>query len=1218
MLITRCAALVDVRSRLLHADAISLLKGCSDAVLPRDAYPETHHEALAPSFWLVSLRPGSHAAQIEAWADSPPGSSFFVGHQIVVQSQMQLGRMLSPSSPALSAELFPASLKLNVKDAATICRASSSRSSASDVHLVARASEPWAATLDEKLLLGLRMRIRTHSATSPSAPTHLCSLSVSVPSQHSALLAHWLISQPSVLFMQVRPVFTTLNNNAAWKLQSGVPSLHTMWQQGLRGEGQLVSVGDTGIHPNSCFFSPQFSRDTVQSTIRSGASGSCSIMPRLNFSASSPHPKLHAYLRYTSTDFSDIAGGHGTHVCGSASGSSSSRELAAFNGMAPSSKLVFIDLAQEANLIVPDDLGSDYFPCIHEAGARISSNSWGGVDNTYDLYASSTDSFVYAHDDLLVLVAAGNDGTRGEYTVGTPATAKNILAVGAVTNSIITDCQSCMLNPSSVFFSVESSNVSFVPATFSADICSLKPPSWPRPVPLYRPPLHEAGACEDFQVVTCNAMRDKAVVLSRGICVFTEKSRRAIACGASVVIIVNINSEQPIVMDGEAPAQRVPVFSVGRQFPAVAQSISGPYFSSSTFSSSVIAPFSSLGPTRDGRTKPDIVAPGSPIFSSNALDSPNSCTSSGTCTSSSSTQNVAPKSGTSMATPLVAGIAALIRQYLAEGFYPGGFRGSGISIDPSAALMRAIIIGGSRSVRPLMQKQRLMAPFAQDETPSFAQGWGSPVASFMLPFANATFPARSFSIKLFDRWPISAQSGSLSAQFWVQQDASPLTVTLAWTDPASLPVTDTRGLLVNDIDLLLVSPQGKMYAGNSLWSIQLAPNSIRVPLSDTVNNQEQVHVPRAELGMWGVHVRSSRLSTASQLVAVAIAGEGHFVPGSAPNRCSSWCKGTCASGDTCLCTGIQWGPACDGVVVDIPLRGIFGSYSEDVILAVGGWRYYRFVPSSVGSTLDIYMFSADGDPDLFVSSDDSRVPDLLINSMKDQRCDTCGEELPYENCDPCVDDVCRGTTQGCFTANRIESRQAVIVGFHASCCKTSVFKIKFVCQSSLAIVLIVIGLLFALIIVFLLWKWRERIYAFSRKIASSWRRSTTRPRLSNFINGASIRQVRATTLFVNCDAHSRQRSSSANIREVGVSLPTRPRQSRTGYSTLEDGISVGTSREHFGRRMTLLTTSSQTSKATDQICSNMHVRDTWTQKLTKCCADAAGRRRIMSLRGRKA
>jgi len=957
------------------------------------------------------------------------------------------------------------------------------------------------------------------------------------------------------MFVQLRPAFTTHNNNAAWQLQSGLPSLQPVWQHGLRGEGQLLSVGDTGIHPNSCFFSPASAREAVQSTIRSGAAvGSCNLLPLLNLSAPSPHPKLHAYLRYTSTDFTDVVEGHGTHVCGSASGSSGSPQLSAFNGMAPASKMVFIDLDKDGVLIVPDDLSTDYFPCVYQAGARISSNSWGADDNVYDLYASSMDAFVHAHDDLLVLVAAGNEGAKGEYTVGTPATAKNILAVGAVTSAIVTDCRNCIFNPNSITFAVGGSNVSFIPAPFGADVCSLSP----RSIPLYRPPPQEAGGCQNFAADTCARMTGNAVVLSRGICTFVDKSQRAFACAASVVIIVNINDDKPLLMSGTGQMVNVPVFSVGRQFSAVAAAITGPFIDVASSTARVLAQFSSRGPTRDGRMKPDIVAPGSPIYSSNAVDSPNSCTAAGTCPSSSAPPNVAAKSGTSMATPLVAGTAALMRQYLAEGFYPGGFRGSDRSVDPSAALMRALIIGSSRSTLQPTQKLRSMQPFAQDETPSFAQGWGAPVAAAVLPFANATAPFRSFSLKLFDRWPISAETAPLSAQFLVSRDASPLTVTLAWTDPPSLPAADNRGVLVNDIDLLLVSPQGQLYAGNAIWSIQLAPTAIRVALPDSSNNQEQVHVPAAAAGVWGVHVRASRMVTSSQLVAVAITGEGQYVPGAAPDRCSSWCRGSCTSADTCQCSGAQWGSACDGVVVDIPIVAAFGSYSEDVSLAVQGWRYYRFAPSLLGSTLDVFMFSSGGDPDVFMSDDDQRVPDALHNMHSDERCDSCGDVVPNEECDPCVDDICREQS-GCFTANRITTRQAIIVGVRASCCSPTSFKIKFTAQSNDTIIAVAISGLLALIFSFFAFRYRHRIAAFARRVASSCRRSTSRPRLPPFPSRLSnIFTFRHGAVSLLCarqrdTSHRRRAASDGGQGARAQQLPTLPRPRRQGYSTLSDG-----------------------------------------------------------------
>lgn len=71
-----------------------------------------------------------------------------------------------------------------------------------------------------------------------------------------------------------------------------------------------------------------------------------------------------------------------------------------------------------------------------------------------------------------------------------------------------------------------------------------------------------------------------------------------------------------------------------------------------------ISSFSSLGPTRDGRLKPDITAPGQYIFSTRSFDAPSS-NYDGIVSGNS---NYAILRGTSMATPHVTGIAALIWQ----------------------------------------------------------------------------------------------------------------------------------------------------------------------------------------------------------------------------------------------------------------------------------------------------------------------------------------------------------------------------------------------------------------------------------------------------------------------------------------------------------------------------------------------------------------------------
>lgn len=71
-----------------------------------------------------------------------------------------------------------------------------------------------------------------------------------------------------------------------------------------------------------------------------------------------------------------------------------------------------------------------------------------------------------------------------------------------------------------------------------------------------------------------------------------------------------------------------------------------------------ISPFSSLGPTRDGRLKPDVAAPGEYLYSTRSLNAPSS-NYEGIVTTN---DNYAILAGTSMATPHVTGIAALVWQ----------------------------------------------------------------------------------------------------------------------------------------------------------------------------------------------------------------------------------------------------------------------------------------------------------------------------------------------------------------------------------------------------------------------------------------------------------------------------------------------------------------------------------------------------------------------------
>ena len=92
-----------------------------------------------------------------------------------------------------------------------------------------------------------------------------------------------------------------------------------------------------------------------------------------------------------------------------------------------------------------------------------------------------------------------------------------------------------------------------------------------------------------------------------------------------------------------------------------------------------LSSFSSRGPTKDGRIKPDVLAPGESIRSSRSDGLAHSL-------------NCGPSAllsmeGTSMATPITAGAAAMVRQYFVQGYYPTGLPVAANSLDPTAALV---------------------------------------------------------------------------------------------------------------------------------------------------------------------------------------------------------------------------------------------------------------------------------------------------------------------------------------------------------------------------------------------------------------------------------------------------------------------------------------------------------------------------------------------------
>lgn len=223
---------------------------------------------------------------------------------------------------------------------------------------------------------------------------------------------HFLSQQHETSWIEPRERFRLRNKWSKGIIQSG-QAFHTpLFDKGLTGAGQVIGIADTGIDMNLCFFKDSSRPIPVNKVDHS-------------------HRKVISYRHRGSWGNTIDEEGHGSHTTGSLVAKSLTGADAQYNGMAPDAKLIFDDIYAHGDLTPPDDLEHDLFPVPYQQGARVRSESWGGDSIFYTSSARETDAFSRQHRGFLVVWAAGNDGDLGMFTIGSPATAKNILCIGA-------------------------------------------------------------------------------------------------------------------------------------------------------------------------------------------------------------------------------------------------------------------------------------------------------------------------------------------------------------------------------------------------------------------------------------------------------------------------------------------------------------------------------------------------------------------------------------------------------------------------------------------------------------------------------------------------------------------------------------------------------------------------------------------------------------------
>lgn len=311
-----------------------------------------------------------------------------------------------------------------------------------------------------------------------------------------------------------------------------------------------------------------------------------------------------------------------------------------------------------------------------------------------------------------------------------------------------------------------------------------------------------------------------------------------------MVIIVAAGNDGPDFQTVSSPATAKNVIAVGagENVQAIGGTDSSDVTDSQANSASDMVAFSSRGPCRDGRHKPDLVAAGTHVSGGvyqgtapGATGSAAGCFD-GTGVSGGAGSDFFPagqeyftaSSGTSHSAPAVAGGAALLRQWFINHSW-------GV---PSPAMTKAYLINSAR---------HMTGASANDTLWSDKQGMGS----LNLGTAFDGVPRALRDQEAADLLTASGQVRTFTGN--IADPSRPLRVTLAWTDA---PGSTAGNAYNNDLDLV-VTVGSVIYKGNVFSGAQSSDGG----QADRKNNVESVFLPAGVTGPFMARVVAANINS---------------------------------------------------------------------------------------------------------------------------------------------------------------------------------------------------------------------------------------------------------------------------------------------------------------------------------------------------------------------
>ena len=469
------------------------------------------------------------------------------------------------------------------------------------------------------------------------------------------------------------------------------------WDLGYTGAGTKIAIIDTGIDTDHQSFDAgayqyalsQLGKDVEQmEQISSALSNELNSKSRNYVSAKIPYAYNYVDNNTTVNHLSDTEGEHGSHVAGIAA---ANRFIKSGNSYVDAAETVkAVGMAPDAQLLIMKVFGasggaydSDYMAAIEDAIVL-------GADSVNLSLGSGSPGFTYtnayqetlnrlAEDDikLVVTISAGNSYDLAHeletdlyiddvsmHTGGSPGTYINSLGVAAAQNTGVTGKPLTFNGSQSVFYT-ETSSSGAAMASIAGSYSYVY--------------IDAAGEAADYSAVnSASSLSGKIVIVNRGDISFYEKGNNAKSYNPKAVIIAN-NQPGTISMNLDDYTGTFPMVSITladantiKANSTVHTTGNYTYYTGSVDVSNIvmtdiiqeykdaeITDFSSWGVPGSLIMKPEITAPGGDIYSVFGTNKTKSGTAGGS-------DQYELMSGTSMAAPHMAGLSAVLAQYLSE------------------------------------------------------------------------------------------------------------------------------------------------------------------------------------------------------------------------------------------------------------------------------------------------------------------------------------------------------------------------------------------------------------------------------------------------------------------------------------------------------------------------------------------------------------------------